>query len=308
MQLKQLDLNKLHAFLAVVDRGGVTGAAGELARTPSAVSQSVSALERALGVKLFDRVGKQLVLTRGGRLLHDRFREYQAMLQRTVDVLVNPSGEVHGLVRIGVYLGFPRVRLTDFLTRFASRHPKVQLRVVYAPQDDLNARLLKNGLDFAVALRSRSDADPRLTSTRLFDEALVLVSGRRFFRKGFNVAELERTPVIDYYQSDPLIARWLAHHFGSAAAQPSIAIWAATTDLVLDLVLNHAGVGVLPSYVATPYLKRRQLLVLTTDEPELTDSIWLNELRGAYRDRTLEVFRDAVLQELAGTAIERDRR
>ena len=127
----------------------------------------------------------------------------------------------------------------------------------------------------------------------------MLVSSRRFFTRGFSLDALAATPVVDYYQSDPLIERWIAHHYGERAAQPSVAIWAATTDLVLDLVLNHAGAGVLPRYVAAPYVRRRRLVALRTKRPPLTDWIWLNEPRGAYRDRTLEVFRDAVLRELA---------
>lgn len=298
MRLHNVDLNKLHAFAAVVEHGGVGGAAAYLGRTPSAVSQSVSGLEDALGTKLFDRVGRRLVLTRGGRLLSDHLRESHAALQRTVDVLVNASGAVHGRVRVGVYLGFPRLRLAAFLARFRARHPQVELRVVYAPQEDLNARLVRNRLDFAFALRPRSAGHAQLQSTQLFEEVLVLVASRRFFRRGFSLEELTRTPVIDYYQSDPLIERWLAHHYGERAARPAVAIWAATTDLVLDLVLEHAGVGVLPRDVAAPYLRRRQLAVLRTARPALTDWIWLNELRGAYRDRTLEVFRTAVLHEL----------
>jgi|SRR5215472_5613771 len=299
MKLHNLDLNKLHVFSAVVEHGGVGRAAAHLGRTPSAVSQSLSALEGALGVALFDRIGKRLVLTRGGQRLDAHLRESQAALQRTVDALVNEAGAVHGLVRIGVYLGFPRLRLAAFLTRFRARHPQVQLRVVYAPQEDLNARLLRNRLDFAFALRPRSPAHGQLQSTQLFEEALVLVASRRFFPRGFTVEQLARAPVIDYYQSDPLIERWLAHHYGERAVRPQVAIWAATTDLVLDLVLDHAGVGVLPRDVAAPHLRNRRLIALRTARPALTDWIWLNEPRGAYRDRTLEVFREAVLRELA---------
>jgi DNA-binding transcriptional LysR family regulator len=138
-----------------------------------------------------------------------------------------------------------------------------------------------------------------LASSRLFEEALVLVSSRRFFRRGFSLDALARTPVIDYYQSDPLIERWVGHHYGERATRPTVAIWAATTDLVLDLVLAHAGVGVLPRDVAAPYLRRRRLVAVRTPRAALSDWIWLNELRGAYRDRTLETFRESVMRELA---------
>src|SRR5689334_19769952 len=102
VKLNTLDLNKLHAFGAVVEHGGVGAAAAALGRTPSAISQSVTALEGALGVKLFDRIGNRLVLTRGGQRLADHLRDYQGALQRTVEELVNADGAVRGQVRVGV--------------------------------------------------------------------------------------------------------------------------------------------------------------------------------------------------------------
>jgi DNA-binding transcriptional LysR family regulator len=86
-----------------------------------------------------------------------------------------------------------------------------------------------------------------------------------------------------------------------------VTIWAATTDLVLDLALRGVGAGVLPRYVAEPYLRRRRLRVVSTGRPELMDAVWLNELAGAYRDVTLEAFRAAVTGEL-GPAPEGRRR
>ena len=298
MKLNSLDLNKLHTFAAVADLGGVAAAAAALGRTPSAVSQSVSGLERSLGVRLFDRVGKRLVLTRGGQQLHGRLRDYHGALQQTIDAMVDADGEIHGQVRVGVYLGFPRLRLARFLARFAARHPRVRLRVVYAPQEDLTARLLKNRLDAVLALRGTPEASERIASTRLFEETLILVGRKRFLGRGFQLAQLAATPIVDYYQSDPLIRRWLAHHAPGQSIEPAVTIWAATTDLVLDLVLNDAGVAVLPRDVARPALRARRLVELRTRGTPLTDHIWLNELRGGYRDRTLTTFRDAVVSEL----------
>lgn len=297
MQLNDLDLNKLHVFLAVADLGGITPAARRLARTRSAVSQSVSALERALGVKLFDRVGKRMLPTRQGRLLHERARDYQRGLQRVVDELADEGGEVRGLVRIGLFLGFPRVRFAAFLARFTARHPHVAVRVVFAPQDDLTTRLAAHRLDYSLSFQPPAERAPRVASTRLFEQKLVLVSGRRFFRRGFDASALPATPVVDYYQSDPLIRRWLAHHLGDAALPIDVKVWAATTDMVLELVLDGVGVGVVPDSLAAPYVARRRLRVLGTRRPELTDFIWLNEPRDAWRDATSTAFRDAALAE-----------
>jgi LysR family transcriptional regulator for metE and metH len=297
VKLNDLDLNKLQVFLAVAERRGITAAAVELGRTRSAVSQSVSALEGSLGVKLFDRVGKRLVPTRPGRLLHERLRDVQGGLQRAVDEIVDEAGEVRGLVRIGLFLGFPRVRFASFLSRFAARHPRASVRLVFAPQDDLTARLLANRLDYSFSFQPLGGGARELAATRLFEQKLVLVTGKTFFRRGFRADELPETPVVDYYQSDPLIERWLAHHLGGERPALDVKVWAATTDMVLELVLDGVGVGVVPDSLAAPYVARRRLRVLGTRKGELTDFIWLNEPRGAYRDATLAAFRAAALEE-----------
>jgi DNA-binding transcriptional LysR family regulator len=170
------------------------------------------------------------------------------------------------------------------------------VRIVFAPQDDLQRRLLANRLDYTLSFHS-PESGGRIASTRLFEQKLVLVSGGRFFRRGFDVHELPSVPVIDYYESDPLIERWLAHHVGSGAPRPDVQIWAATTDMVLELVLDGAGVGVVPDSLVAPYVQRRRLRVLGGRKNELTDFIWLNEPRGAYRDATLTAFRDAAVAE-----------
>jgi DNA-binding transcriptional LysR family regulator len=317
MKLNDIDLNKLGTFLAVVEAGGVSRAAERLGRTPSAVSQSVSALESSLGCKLFDRVGKALVLTRGGQLLTARVRGYQALLERTLGELAGGAAEVSGLVRLGLFLGFPRLKSRELLLTFAERFPAASVRVVYAPQQDLEARLRANRLDYVLSFRPRSAEASDLTSTRLFEQELVLVSSAAFFARGFSLEALARTPVVDYYQSDPLITRWLAHHFPARSrdarpgAEPRVRFWAATTDLVLELVQSGAGVGVLPRHMVRGRALRtrtkatasgstsERLKVIGPAGQPLVDHVWLHEPRDAYRDATQKAFRDVVLAVLA---------
>ena len=301
MLLNDVDLNKLNTFLAIVDAEGVTGAARRLGRTPSAVSQGLAGLESSLGVSLFDRVGKQLLLTRAGRTLYARLRDYQRALERTLDDVANAEGEIHGLVRLGTFMGFPRARLAPFLASFTERHPRVEVRIVYAPEADLNSRLVSRRLDCSLSFRPRADVGAHLRSTKLYEQELVLVAGSRFLRSGFDAEELERIPIIDYYQSSPLIVRWLAHH-GHGNLAPNVIVWAASTDLVLDLVLAGTGVAVMPEHVAAPYLGRRRLRIIGTGAAELSDAIWLNEPSSTERDVTLEAFREALVEELGSAA------
>ena len=75
--------------------------------------------------------------------------------------------------------------------------------------------------------------------------------------------------------------------------------WAATTNLVLDLVLEQMGVGVLPHYLVRTHLARKRLFAVRTGQRELRDHIWLKERAGAYRGPALEAFRSEALAAFA---------
>jgi len=305
MLLNDLDLNKLSTFLAVVEAGGVTKAARQLGRTPSAVSQSLTALEASLGTKLFDRIRKELVLTRGGQQLHASVANYQQLLVRAVAELSGDNAEVTGTIRLGLFVGFPRVRSRELLVTFAERYPRAVVRIVYAPQRDLEARLSKNKLDYVLSFAPRSRTAPDLISTRLFAQELVLVTSARYFKHGFSIRELSTTPVVDYYQSDPLIIRWLAHHFPDERVEPNVRFWAATTDLAHELVQSGAGVGVLPHHMLNRSRRRKQAGTARDELREigpsspLIDHVWLSEPRQAHRDAAQRAFREVLLSVLA---------
>jgi DNA-binding transcriptional LysR family regulator len=296
--LTDLDLNKLSVFLAVADSGGVGKAAVRLGRTSSAISQSISALEASLGVPLFDRVGKRLILTRGGQTLRARVAASEQQIELGMAELHGDADAVRGVVRLGAYIGFPRQRLAALLIEFTRMHPRASVRVVHAPGRDLERRLLHNQLDFVLSLGPAAPASSPLLSTRLFSQELVLVSSDRHFGDGFSLEALARTPIVDYYQSDPLIARWLAHHYPRRSAPSNVRFWAATTDLVLELLLEGAGAGVLPRHVALARLASRELVELGPKQRPLIDPIWLVEPRGTHRDASLRAFR-AVAQGMS---------
>jgi DNA-binding transcriptional LysR family regulator len=299
VNLNNVDLNKLRSFFVVVAEGGVSPAARVLGVTRSAVSQSIAALEAAIGVRLFHRVGKRLVATQQAERLHGRFAEYQAMLAQTLAEVRNEDREVRGLVRIGVFLGFPRPTLARFIAGFLTRHPGARLQVRYGSQGELRDRLLRGRIDLALSFRPSLEPGGKIRSVRLFAQELVLVSGRRHFRRDFRLEHLRTTPVIDYYPSEALIDEWVRHHFRKRSVEREVRAWAATTDLVLELVLAQAGIGVLPRALVTTHVARRRLFVITTGKRELVDAIWLNELAGSVSNHTLDVFRTSLLEELA---------
>lgn len=303
MKSTRVDLNKLRTFFIIAERGGVSAAAERLALTRSAVSHSLASLEDMLGVPLFHRVGKKLVLTREGAVLRRAYADVDGLIGDALDQIGDEAGEVRGWIRLGLYPGFSRFRLATVVERFLAAHPKARVRLTQGSRDELQARLLSGRLDFALSLRptERPNAS-RIRSTRLFEQSLVLAveKGRRI---GNDFEKIATLPIVDYFHSEPLIDRWASHHYGRRRIpRANVVVWTRSgTDLALELTLRGVGACVLPQDLVSPYRKRGELTVIRGTRPPLRDGIWLNEIDAPRTSAIQTVFKEALLYAFKGS-------
>jgi len=298
VEVGNVDLNKLRTFFVIAESGGVSAAARRLSLTRSAVSHSLSGLEEGLGVRLFHRVGKQLVLTREGMALRRAYRDLEARLGAALDEIGGEPGALRGWIRLGLYPGFSRVRLAAVVQRFRGAHPDARVRLVHASRADLQERLLAGRLDFALSLRpTDAPAVRHIRSTRLAEQSLVLAAARGTRRVGQHVDKISALPVVDYFRGDPLIDRWTTHHYGpSRARRRNVVVWVGGgTDLALELTVRGVGVCVLPEDLVDPYRRRGELRVIAGRRAPLRDGIWLNEIDAARESPIQAAFRAALL-------------
>jgi DNA-binding transcriptional LysR family regulator len=292
-----LDLNKLRTFFVIAQAGGVSAAARRLSLSRSAVSHSLALLEESLGVPLFHRVAKRLVLTRDGARLRAAFADVQARLDDAVSTIGEQSGDVEGTVRLGLFHGFSRHLLGEAIGCFLDEHPHARVRLSYAARAELADQLATGRLDFTLSLHGRAEArQPQLKAMRLFEQPLVLAARDRPPRGRSGFARIAELPIIDYFRAEPLIDRWAEHHFGrQRVPRSNVRVWAQSTDLVLELCRRGVGAGVLPLDLVEPYRRRQELRVIRGPRPVLRDEIWLNELPGSKRDRLQRAFRSVLL-------------
>ncbi len=298
MNLDKVDLNKLRTFATVVERGGVSPAARQLSLTRSAVSQSVAALEASLGVQLFDRVGRRLVLTQEGRSLARLFGRVHEELREALAEIVNEERTVHGVVRLGLFLGASRAQVARVVAAFSARHPRAQVKLSFGSQADLREQLVANRLDFALSLRPGPLPPPRIRSSLLFRQTLVLVSSEQPKRGRVDADWFSGRGIVDYYPGNPLIQRWLAHQFPRRRIAAAVRVWAATTDMALELVSIGAGAAVVPRSLAEPLVRASRLYEIRGPRADLADAVWLEESAGAWRSASLEAFRATLVSEL----------
>src|SRR6266699_6611088 len=136
-----MDLRRLRTFVAVADLGTVSKAAVRLRIGQPALSRQISDLQQELGLRLFDRVGRGLVLTvEGEQLLADcrrvmsdldAVRERAEVLRRGDRGMLKVAAPPHTIESV----------LSRFLPRYAQRFPNVQVKLTEALGPDMSAML-----------------------------------------------------------------------------------------------------------------------------------------------------------------------
>ncbi|MBW9215223.1 LysR family transcriptional regulator [Mumia sp. zg.B53] len=124
-----IDVDKLAIVRELAERGSITAVAAATYRTPSAVSQTIKALERDLGTVLVEREGRGVRLTEAGRLLAEGAVEIAQVVARTRARLEEFRGEVAGEVAVTAFPSGAEMLLAPLAPRLATRAPGVTVRL-----------------------------------------------------------------------------------------------------------------------------------------------------------------------------------
>jgi DNA-binding transcriptional LysR family regulator len=122
-----MELRELSAFVAVVEEGGMSAAARRLHVSQSAISQTVSALEREIGVRLLERVSTGVRPTDAGAALLDEARAVLARYRQAVRTMAGYRGESGGVIRLGIPLELAPHVLPGALAKFAAESPEIEV-------------------------------------------------------------------------------------------------------------------------------------------------------------------------------------
>ena len=136
-----MDLKRLRTFVAVAELGTVSRAALGLRISQSALSRQISDLEQEFGFKLFDRVGRRLMLTAIGEQLLGDCRDvldHVGSLGERVDLLRRGD---RGVLKVAAPPHTIESVLSRFLPRYAQRFPNVQVKLTEALGPDMSAML-----------------------------------------------------------------------------------------------------------------------------------------------------------------------
>ena len=251
-----LSLQQIRCFCAAVELGSFTAAAAALRVTQPAVAEQVRKLEQALGVDLFVRAGRGVVLTEAGRA----FAEHATRSLRAVEDAAGSVGEVAGLrggtVAIGVFGGPSAWAVDELVVAFLRTHPDVSLRLIGRNSAAIADRVRRGELEAGVVLLPIDD-DKLDVRPIVRDEVLYVSADPERTRRPATIERLAATPLVFYdaesADKDP-IRRQLTERAQALGVRLQPKVEVELKDIALQLVAAGIGDTYLPSaYTRAPY-------------------------------------------------------
>lgn len=297
----RLDLNWLATFRVVAECGSISKATGELHLTQPAVSQQIQKLERQLGVRLFDRHNRGLVLTPLGRGVLEQARGLSGIERGIESLLEEQASSPKGEVRIGTYTTASTYLLADPVAEFLRRHPAVRITYVYEPTESVLEKVRGYKLDCAVISEVKGDAT--LEALAFFEDELVLAAARsrREARRGrITLAQMSETEYLSYPLRFEACYRQVEKRFGRELARCRAPVESESFDTLKQMLLRGVGLTWIPRYLIRRELARGELKEIAVGREPLPIVFKFVTKRGAALPRAVSALRDHLLQFFSG--------
>lgn len=278
--MEQISLERLTgivAFARAASLGSFTAAARSLSVSPSAVSKTIQRLEQQLGLRLFTRSTRSLVLTPEGRDLHARALHLLQAVEDVVQSAAAAQAEPAGTLKIAAPLPIGTRVLAPALPEFRRRHP--QLRIDLRLSDHF-VNLIEEGID--VAIRIGHLPDSRLLSRGLAPIRLGAHASPDYLATRGTPTRPEDLATHDCvnfrYQTSGQALQWI-FKAGQRTVEftPEAAIVVDVSDAVMEVLAAGGGIGMAASWLAAPYIRQGRLVPLLADwavDSSVITAVW----------------------------------
>lgn len=288
-----MDWDKLRIFHAVADAGSLTHAGDKLNLSQSAVSRQVRGLEEQLNTNLFHRHARGLILTEQGELLFDATSAMNKRLDAAAARIRDSEEEVFGELRVTTTTGFGTLWLAPRLSKLYEQYPDLKVDLM------LEERVLDLPMREAdVAIRFKEPSQADLIRKRLMTVRMCLFATQDYLAENGTPASIE-----DLSDHRLICQNTDSDQVGAGLNLIQSLLMNDVRSLltvnnyfgVLQGVLHHLGIGVLPDYVVQEFSGLVRVLPETESAEVPVFLAYPEELRQSQR---VAAFRDFVQDEI----------
>jgi DNA-binding transcriptional LysR family regulator len=286
------DWNQARAVLATVEEGSLSAAARALGQTQPTLGRQVAQLEEALGVVLFQRVGRKLTPTQAAFDLLEHFR---AMRDAATGASLAASGRsqaIEGHVSITATTFMATYALPPVLKRLRAIAPGIEVEIIAS--NELR-NLMRREAD--IAIRHARPEQPELIAKLMSETSGNLYASVEFLERcGFpqTASELADLDFIGFEHPERLLP--ILHQHGIMVTRHNFKLVSASGSVILELVRHGLGIGLMSKEMAeqAPELS----LVLPSFDP-IPIPVWLVTHRELHTSRRIRLVFDLLSDALS---------
>lgn len=274
------DWQGLEVFVAAARTENFSTAALELNLSQPAVSQRIQALERQLGVSLFERQGRRVFLSEAGAYLLPMAQDLIRRGRRLEETMHSLSGQVVGHLVLGCSTTSGKYILPGLLARFCQDHPAVSATIRVGSRNRILELLRTRGVH--VGFTSAPIEQRDITYHRFCDDAVVLLAPSSHpwtHRSAIRPEELLQEKLIlreDSSGTYHAMMRGLAP-YGITASELQTVMTVGNSEAIIMAVEEGIGVGFVPRLSASRCLQAGRVNVVPIEGVTMTHTIWLAE-------------------------------
>lgn len=283
-------LELYRVFCEVAKQKSLSKAASSLYMTQPAVSQSIAQLERELGLRLFTRTSKGVILTNEGKLLFEYANSAINLINKGEEKLEEWKNLSAGELKIGVGDTISRYFLLPYLEKFHKLYSNIKLKIMNKTTLELCA-LVKSG-EIDIAICNLPIEEPALEIIKIMDIHDIFVCGNVYKEKlsaALSLKELSNLPLI-LLEPKSNSRRYVEKFFLSKGISIKPEIELGSHDLLLEFARINLGVSCVIREFSQEYLKKKELFEIKLNENIPERSIGICFLKSVSLSPTSERF------------------
>lgn len=294
-----MDWDKLRIFHSVADAGSFTHAGETLNLSQSAVSRQIGALEENLGVMLFHRHARGLILTEQGETLYRTAHDVSARLAMTEAMITDAAEKPRGELKVTTTVGFGSTWLTPRIREFTEHYPDVMLHLIL---DDRELDLGMREADIAIRMHEPVQGD--LVKRKLVRVHRHIYASPEYLSRNGTPATIEDLAdhkLIVYGEEAPTVladVNWLLT-LGDKRSKKRLNPTLKVNNIYGTLLAVESGVGIagLPDYIVQGHSRVTRIIPEVEGPAFDTFFVYPEELRHSKR---VAIFRDFLVRKVQG--------
>ncbi len=278
-----MEIRQLKAFLAIAEAKTFTAGARRVNVTQAAISMQIKQLEDEVGLQLFVRTPRRVIVTEAGEHLIGRARRILREHDTALAEIAELGGVEHGRLRIGSASSlFATQQLPKILKGLRDRFPNSELGVISGPSQVLIEKIQNGEID--IAFVSFPIDAPNIQTDLLFSDEMIAIAHPKHplaKERYISAAALAGEKLI-LGERGGNTRRMIDDFFHAANVRPNIVMELSRQEAIDKMVENNLGVGITGAKTIADEIREGRLVSWLIEGAEINWELGLARLRGGY--------------------------